>query len=43
MTALVSVMNKHAVVIAADSAITVTTPYGVTTQHPYRKLLVNKA
>ena len=28
MTALVSVMNKHAVVIAADSAITVTTPYG---------------
>ena len=26
--ALVSVMNKHAVVIAADSAITVTTPYG---------------
>lgn len=28
MTALVSVMNKHAVVIAADSAITVTSPYG---------------
>lgn len=28
MTALVSVMNKHAVAIAADSAITVTNPYG---------------
>lgn len=28
MTALVSVMNKHAVAIAADSAITVTSPYG---------------
>lgn len=28
MTALVSVMNKHAVAIAADSAVTVTSPYG---------------